>query len=147
MVTQQSELSSRKCPRLDAGSPEVIIYTDGGCRPNPGPGGWAAILWASGMELELGGGAPDTTNNRMEMTAVLAGLNALTGPTKVTVVTDSEYVFNGMTNWITKWSGLGFSKKKRHPLESRPLEDPRGGLPCPSDQLGLDPRAFGRSAQ
>ncbi len=64
------------------------------------------------MELELGGGAPDTTNNRMEMTAALAGLNTLTGPTKVTVVTDSEYVFNGMTNWITKWSGLGFAKKK-----------------------------------
>lgn len=112
MVTQQPGLSLRKCPRLEAGSPEVIIYTDGGCRPNPGPGGWAAILWASGMELELGGGAPDTTNNRMEMTAALAGLNTLTGPTKVTIVTDSEYVFNGMTNWITKWSGLGFTKKK-----------------------------------
>ena len=94
MVTQQPGLSLRECPRLEAGSPEVIIHTDGSCRPNPGPGGWAAILWASGMELELGGGAPDTTNNRMEMTAALAGLNTLTGPTKVTVVTDSEYVFN-----------------------------------------------------
>ena len=63
------------------------------------------------MELELGGGAPDTTNNRMEMTAALAGLNALTGPTKVTVVTDSEYVFNGMTNWITKWGWVSRRKK------------------------------------
>ena len=92
----------------------IAAATDGACSGNPGPGGWAYILrhLATGQEKEASEGEADTTNNRMEMTAALAGLNALTGPTKVTVVTDSEYVFNGMTNWITKWSGLGFSKKK-----------------------------------
>jgi len=110
--TKQPGLALKTCPRLGPEAPEVIIYTDGGCRPNPGPGGWGAILWASGNELELGGGAPDTTNNRMEMTAALAGLKALSGPSRVTIVTDSEYLFKGMTDWITKWSKLGFSKKK-----------------------------------
>ena len=90
----------------------VEMYTDGACRGNPGKGGWGVLLRYGDVDKTLYGGELMSTNNRMEMTAAMAGLNALTGPTKVTVVTDSEYVFNGMTNWITKWSGLGFSKKK-----------------------------------
>ena len=109
---QKPDLSLRECPELGPEAPRVLIYTDGGCRPNPGPGGWAAILWTSGWELELGGGGPDTTNNRMELTGALAGLDALTCPAKVTIVTDSEYLLKGMTNWITKWSANGFTKKK-----------------------------------
>ena len=112
MASQEPDLALRECPRFGAEAPEVLIHTDGGSRPNPGPGGWAAILWAPGWELELGGGAEDTTNNRMEMTAALAGLNALTIPSRVLIVTDSEYLFNGMTDWITRWSRLGFRKKK-----------------------------------
>ena len=109
---QKPDLTLKGCPALGPEAPRVLIYTDGGCRPNPGPGGWAAILWTSGWELELGGGGPDTTNNRMEMTAALAGLDALTCPARVTIVTDSEYLHKGMTSWITKWSANGFKKKK-----------------------------------
>lgn len=109
---QPPDLALRECPDLGPKAPQVLIYTDGGCRPNPGPGGWAAILWTPGWELELGGGGADTTNNRMEMTAALAGLDALTRPTRVTIVTDSEYLYNGMTDWITKWSAKCFTKKK-----------------------------------
>lgn len=109
---QQPDLALRECPCLGPEAPQVLIYTDGGCRPNPGPGGWAAILWTAGWELELGGGGTDTTNNRMEMTAALAGIDALTMPARVTIVTDSEYLYNGMTTWITKWSRNGFKKKK-----------------------------------
>ena len=109
---QKPDLTLKACPVLEPEAPRVLIYTDGGCRPNPGPGGWAAILWTGGWELELGGGGPDTTNNRMEMTAALAGLDALTCPAKVTIVTDSEYLYKGMTEWITRWSANGFKKKK-----------------------------------
>jgi len=101
----------RRIPELDDRAPPVLIYTDGGCGLNPGPGGWAAILWTPGEELELAGGAPRTTNNRMEMTAALEGLRALVKPSRVTVVTDSSYLFNGMTDWITKWSRDGWTRK------------------------------------
>ena len=81
----------------------VEIWTDGGCRPNPGPGGWAAILRFRGVEKELSGGDPATTNNRMELTAAAAALEALKRPSKVVVHTDSEYVKNGITRWMTGW--------------------------------------------
>ena len=109
---QKPDLALKGCPALGPEAARVLIYTDGGCRPNPGPGGWATILWTSGWELELGGGGADTTNNRMEMTAALAGLDALTWPARVTIVTDSEYLYKGMTSWVTKWSSKGFKKKK-----------------------------------
>ena len=81
----------------------VEIWTDGGCKPNPGPGGWGAILRYKGVEKELLGGDPATTNNRMELTAAAAALEALKKPSKVVVHTDSEYVKNGVTRWVTGW--------------------------------------------
>ncbi len=88
---------------VPAGEPEVEIWTDGGCRPNPGPGGWAAILRFRGMERELSGAEPATTNNRMELTAAAAALETLTRPCRVTLHTDSEYVRNGITRWHAGW--------------------------------------------
>ena len=81
----------------------VEIWTDGGCKPNPGPGGWAAILQCRGVERELTGGEPVTTNNRMELTAAAAALETLTRPCTVVVHTDSEYVRLGITRWHTGW--------------------------------------------
>jgi ribonuclease HI len=81
----------------------VEIWTDGGCRPNPGPGGWAAILRFRGVEKELSGRDAATTNNRMELTAAASALEALKKPSKVVVYTDSEYVKNGITRWATGW--------------------------------------------
>ncbi len=81
----------------------VEAWTDGGCKPNPGPGGWAAILRYGTTEKELSGAEPVTTNNRMELTAACAVLEALTRPCKVVVRTDSEYVRNGITRWHTGW--------------------------------------------
>ncbi len=82
---------------------KVEIWTDGGCKPNPGPGGWAAILRFGGTERELTGADPATTNNRMELTAAAAALEALSRPCRVVVHTDSEYVRNGVTRWSTGW--------------------------------------------
>ena len=81
----------------------VEIWTDGGCKPNPGPGGWAAILRYKGSERELSGGESATTNNRMEMTAAASALESLKRPCRVIVHTDSEYVKNGITRWHTGW--------------------------------------------
>jgi len=81
----------------------VEIWTDGGCKPNPGPGGWAAILVYRGNERELSGGESATTNNRMELTAAAEALEALTRPCSVVLHTDSEYVKNGITRWHTGW--------------------------------------------
>lgn len=88
----------------DAGTGGLVeVWTDGGCKPNPGPGGWAAILRFGGTERELSGSERATTNNRMELTAAAAALEALTRPCKVVVHTDSEYVKNGVTRWHTGW--------------------------------------------
>ncbi len=81
----------------------VQIWTDGGCKPNPGPGGWGAVLVFRGRERELSGADPATTNNRMELTAAASALEALTRPSRVVVRTDSEYVRNGITRWHTGW--------------------------------------------
>ncbi len=81
----------------------VEVWTDGGCKPNPGPGGWAAILRFGAHERELQGAEPATTNNRMELTAAAAALEALTRPCNVVLHTDSEYVRNGITRWSTGW--------------------------------------------
>ena len=82
---------------------EVEIWTDGGCKPNPGPGGWAAVLTCRGRERELTGAEPQTTNNRMELTAAAAALEALKRPCNIALHTDSEYVRNGVTRWSTGW--------------------------------------------
>jgi len=84
-------------------SDTVEIWTDGGCKPNPGPGGWAAILRFRGVERELSGGDPATTNNRMELTAATQALTSLKRPCRVRLHTDSEYVRNGVTRWHTGW--------------------------------------------
>ena len=88
-----------------SGSAQVALFTDGACSGNPGPGGWAFILrhLASGKEMRGSGGAPSTTNNRMELSAVIEGLKALKRPSQVRVVTDSEYVSKGMTEWVPNW--------------------------------------------
>lgn len=87
-----------------ASDPKLVeIWTDGGCKPNPGPGGWAAILRYGGHERELSGADPATTNNRMELAAAAAALEALTRPCRVILHTDSEYLRNGITRWHTGW--------------------------------------------
>ncbi len=96
--------------------PDLYAYTDGACSGNPGPGGWGALLIAREgdrvvKERELHGGAPETTNNRMELLAAITALETLSKPTKVTVVTDSAYVKDGITKWIHSWKRNGWKKK------------------------------------
>ena len=86
-----------------AGDAPVAIWTDGGCKPNPGPGGWGAVLVFRGKQRRLSGADPATTNNRMELTAAASALEALTRPCRVVLHTDSEYVRNGITRWHTGW--------------------------------------------
>lgn len=81
----------------------VEIYTDGACRGNPGPGGWGVVLRYNGIDKTLSGATKETTNNRMELTAAIEGLNAITRPCEIRVVTDSEYVKKGMTLWLENW--------------------------------------------
>jgi ribonuclease HI len=100
---------------------QVDIFTDGACKGNPGPGGWAAILRMGPHEKELVGGEPQTTNNRMEMTAVLRGLGALTEPCAVTVHTDSRYVIDGMTQWIFGWQKRGWVNSAKKPVANEDL--------------------------
>ncbi len=95
---------------------QVEIFADGACSGNPGPGGWGTILRCNGKEKELSGGEADTTNNRMEITAVLEGLRALKYPCKVTVTTDSQYVYNSVTKgWAEGWRKNGWVKKDKKP--------------------------------
>ena len=95
---------------------EVIIYTDGACSGNPGPGGWGTILDYKGKRKELCGGEAVTTNNRMELTAVIEGLKALKEKCSVTVVTDSQYVANGINlGWARSWQKNGWRKKDKKP--------------------------------
>ena len=90
----------------------VSIYTDGACSGNPGPGGWGAILLYKGVEKEISGGEADTTNNRMELTAVLRALALLKEPCAVTVTTDSQYISRAINEgWLQKWKAAGFTKK------------------------------------
>lgn len=94
---------------------EVQIFTDGACSGNPGPGGWACILrhTQTGKEKELWGGEPNTTNNRMELRAVIEGLSALKRKTHVQVITDSQYVKNGITTWIHNWKKNNWQRKTK----------------------------------
>jgi ribonuclease HI len=104
--------------------PKVSVFTDGGCKPNPGPGGWAAILRCSAppMEKELSGYEPDSTNNRMELTAVMRALQALKRPCEVTVVTDSEYLAKAFCEgWLDNWKRNGWKTATRAPVKNRDL--------------------------
>lgn len=89
----------------------VQIYTDGACSGNPGPGGWGAILVSGSLRKEISGGALQTTNNRMELTAAIEALRALKGPTEVDLFTDSTYLKNGMTRWISAWKANGWRRR------------------------------------
>ena len=99
-------------------SSTVELYTDGACLGNPGPGGWAALLRFNGTEKELSGCDPDTTNNRMEMQAVIEGLKALSRPSTVTVYTDSQYVQKGITEWINAWKARGWKTAAKKPVKN-----------------------------
>jgi ribonuclease HI len=94
--------------------PEVILYTDGACKGNPGPGGWAFVLQhpQSGKTLERFGSEPETTNNRMELLAVIEGLKVLIKPSQVEVVSDSKYVLQGLAEWMPKWKRNGWRRKE-----------------------------------
>ena len=97
---------------------KVELFTDGACRGNPGPGGWGALLRYDQTEKELFGGTPDTTNNRMELTAVIEGLNAITRPCDVVVTTDSEYVRRGIMEWLEKWQANGWRTAAKKPVKN-----------------------------
>ncbi|MDQ2956741.1 MAG: ribonuclease HI [Actinomycetota bacterium] len=99
----------------------VVMYTDGACKGNPGPGGWGAWLRSGAHERELSGGEPLTTNNRMELTAVIEGLSALKKPCEVTVFTDSQYVRQGITEWIHNWKARGWQTKDKKPVKNADL--------------------------
>jgi ribonuclease HI len=97
---------------------EVEIFTDGACRGNPGPGGWAAILRYRRVEKELTGYEPDTTNNRMEMQAAIAGLEALKRPCRVRLYSDSQYLRDGITKWINGWKQRGWRTADKQPVKN-----------------------------
>lgn len=100
----------------------IEIYTDGACSGNPGPGGWGAILRWNGHEKEISGGEPDTTNNRMEMMAVIKGLEALNHETKaITIYTDSKYVKQGVEEWLEGWKARGWKSASKKPVKNQDL--------------------------
>ncbi len=102
--------------------PKVEIFTDGACKGNPGPGGWGAILRAAnGKERELSGGDSPTTNNRMELTAAIEALNALSKPCRVELHTDSNYVKDGITKWIHGWRRNGWRTADKKPVKNAEL--------------------------
>ena len=114
-------------PTSDAPSPDddVMVFCDGSCLRNPGPGGWASLLRVKRAgethEKLFVGGAPQTTNNRMELQAAIEGLRALKRPCRVTVVTDSNYVVKGMSEWVKSWMARGWTTSAKKPVENRDL--------------------------
>ena len=102
----------------------VEIFTDGACSGNPGPGGWGAILRYKGVEKELSGGEPETTNNRMELTAVISALSALKEPCKVQLYSDSKYIIDAVTKgWAKSWKAKGWIKADKKPALNSDLWD------------------------
>ncbi len=106
-------------PKPAAG--KVVIFTDGSCRGNPGPGGWAAILTLGANEREIWGGERATTNNRMELTAAIEALNALKRPCEVELHTDSQYVKNGVTQWLQLWKARGWRTMSKGAVKNEDL--------------------------
>ena len=100
---------------------EVVAFTDGACRGNPGPGGWGVVLRSGERERRLSGGAPETTNNRMELTAAIEALGALKEPCRVSLYTDSTYVRNGITEWLPNWKRRGWRTADRKPVKNMDL--------------------------
>jgi ribonuclease HI len=99
----------------------VVIHSDGACHGNPGPGGWAAVLEYGQHRRELSGGVPATTNNRMELQAAIEALSGLKEPCEVEFYTDSEYLKNGVSGWLTKWKRNGWRTKSRKPVKNEDL--------------------------
>ena len=106
----------------------LSIYADGGCRGNPGPGGWGVLLQTDTLEKELWGGEADTTNNRMELTAVIRALEALKRPSRVHVHTDSQYVQKGISEWIHNWKRNGWRTADKKPVKKTDLWQLLDGL-------------------
>lgn len=102
-------------------SEQVEIYTDGACKGNPGVGGWGALLICKGVEKELWGGEPNTTNNRMELMAAIGALIALTRPCSVLLVTDSQYVMKGIQEWMPNWKKRGWKTAAKEPVKNADL--------------------------
>lgn len=102
-------------------NPAVVIYTDGACRGNPGPGGWGALLRAGDVSKPLSGYVAQTTNNRMELMAALEALKALKQPCRVTLWTDSEYLRKGMTEWLPGWKARGWKTAAKQPVKNADL--------------------------
>ena len=102
-------------------TPSVVIFTDGACSGNPGPGGWGAILTLGAREKEICGGEANTTNNRMEMMAAIQALETLNKPCKVELHTDSQYLRNGVTQWIHAWKARGWKTADRKPVKNEDL--------------------------
>lgn len=100
---------------------QVELFTDGACRGNPGPGGWGVLMNFGSASKELCGGAPDTTNNRMELKAAIEGLNALSEDCEVTLYTDSKYVLKGITEWLTGWKAKGWKTAAKKPVKNTDL--------------------------
>ncbi len=109
-------------------SDRVEIFTDGACKGNPGPGGWGAVLRYKGKERHLHGGEADTTNNRMELQAVISALEALTRRASVRITTDSQYVKKGITEWIVNWKRNGWKTAARKPVKNADLWQRLDGL-------------------
>ena len=99
----------------------IEIYTDGACRGNPGPGGWGALLIAGNREKTMHGGEPETTNNRMELTAAIEALNALGKPRNVILYTDSKYVMDGINDWMPNWKKRGWKTAAKKPVKNKDL--------------------------
>lgn len=110
-------------PPPDPARPHVELYTDGACSGNPGPGGWAYILRhpATGKEIEGSGGEPQTTNNRMELRAVIEGLSLLKKPSLVDLTSDSQYVLNGLKEWMKSWKARGWKTADKKPVKNQDL--------------------------
>ena len=106
---------------MTGGKNRVVVHTDGACSGNPGPGGWGAILQFGDRERELFGGAPATTNNRMELTAAIEALRALKSECVVELHTDSEYLKNGISKWIHGWKRNGWKTADRKPVKNEDL--------------------------
>ena len=117
--TDSSSAPPAKRPAMP--KPTVIVYTDGACKGNPGPGGWGAWLRSGDHEKELFGGERSTTNNRMELTAVIEALASLKRSCKVAIYTDSEYVRKGMTEWMTNWQRRGWKTADGKPVKNMEL--------------------------
>ena len=100
---------------------QVDIFTDGACKGNPGPGGWGAIIRYGQHEKEISGGEPDTTNNRMEMTAAIHALKTLIEPCRVSLHTDSKYVLDGITKWVHGWVRNGWKNASKQPVRNADL--------------------------